>query len=204
MSIFVIGDIHGKIKQYEELVEHIHQENPASYTFQVGDMGVGFKGIPLPDISKDDVWISGNHDNHKACKKSPSYLGNFGFATFTGEEPVFYMRGAYSIDKHLRVEGISWWESEELTSNELDQAIAFYKLIKPKYVVTHDCPESVKNQLWPEFDGPITRTRQALQTMFDFHKPKAHFFGHYHQSKDVVIDGTNFVCLKELEYKKLC
>jgi Icc-related predicted phosphoesterase len=38
-----------------------------------------------------------------------------------------------------------------------------------------------------------------LHMMFQEHQPKLWVFGHHHQSKDVQINGTRFVCLNELE-----
>jgi hypothetical protein len=45
-----------------------------------------------------------------------------------------------------------------------------------------------------------TRTGEALQAMFDIHKPDYHFFGHWHVTKQMDIQGTRFVCLGELDY----
>jgi Icc-related predicted phosphoesterase len=74
-------------------------------------------------------------------------------------------------------------------------------------MVTHECPESVAHQLFGvegklKFDFP-SRTRQAFQSMFEMHQPEVWVFGHWHESRDVVISGTRFVCLAELEYKDI-
>jgi hypothetical protein len=46
----------------------------------------------------------------------------------------------------------------------------------------------------------VTETvRKLLQELFNIHQPKKWFFGHYHQSWSMTINGTDFRCLNELE-----
>ena len=51
--------------------------------------------------------------------------------------------------------------------------------------------------------GDSSRTRQALDAMFDIHKPDLWLFGHWHDSQDRNVMGTRFICLNELEYKDI-
>ncbi len=44
----------------------------------------------------------------------------------------------------------------------------------------------------------MSRTMQALNAMFELHRPDLWFFGHWHRSAGAVIDGTRFQCLGEL------
>jgi hypothetical protein len=46
-------------------------------------------------------------------------------------------------------------------------------------------------------------SRQAFNSMLQFHQPKVWVFGHWHRSFDNVINGTRFVCLDELETKEI-
>jgi hypothetical protein len=50
-----------------------------------------------------------------------------------------------------------------------------------------------------KFDDPSI-TRQALNIMFEIHKPDFWFFGHWHDRRNWSIDGTRFVCLAELDW----
>jgi hypothetical protein len=42
-------------------------------------------------------------------------------------------------------------------------------------------------------------TGWALQELFNIHQPKYWYFGHYHNSWSMIINGTRFKCLNELE-----
>ena len=66
---------------------------------------------------------------------------------------------------------------------------------------SHDCPQAVMEQLFGYKEK--SRTRQALQQMFELHQPEYWFFGHHHFSVNTVINNTNFMCLKELEVFEL-
>ena len=79
-----------------------------------------------------------------------------------------------------------------------------YEEKKPVVMVTHDCPLRVA----PFIKGSnhyndSSITQQALQAMWELHQPKLHIFGHHHVSFDMVMNGTRFVCLAELELRDL-
>ena len=48
-----------------------------------------------------------------------------------------------------------------------------------------------------------SRTRQAFDAMMSIHRPKLWIFGHWHRSRNEMIDGTRFICLAELEHKDI-
>lgn len=207
MKVRFIGDVHGKFKRYREIIRDI----PAS--IQVGDMGVGFKALrggeivdlanpPFDAMSEGDhLFIRGNHDNPEVCKKHQFHIPD---GTYL-DNKIFCLGGAVSIDRQWRTEGLDWWPDEELSNEELDRLVHKYFSIKPDIVVTHDCPESIANQIMGAFnkvkieDG--SRTRQALEIMFHKHQPKLWVFGHWHHSLNFMSGGTNFRCLGELEYE---
>ncbi len=205
----LIGDVHGKFSQYRELIRDV----PAS--IQVGDLGVGFRrkgGVRDGEIYGNPPhyamvhgshrFINGNHDNLSVC------LGHSQFIpSGTIEDDMMFVGGALSIDRQWRTEGYDWWPNEELSIQELNTMVDIYATAKPKIMVTHDCPESVAHILFGEggklkFEFP-SRTRQALQSMFELHQPELHIFGHWHESRNMVINGTRFICLAELEYKDI-
>jgi UDP-2,3-diacylglucosamine pyrophosphatase LpxH len=45
-----------------------------------------------------------------------------------------------------------------------------------------------------------SKTRQALDRMFEIHKPKLWIHGHHHMNLMRDIEGTRFVCLDELSF----
>jgi hypothetical protein len=170
-----IGDVHGRIKDFTEILETRFKDE---LIFQLGDMGVGFPGeTSLPKYPRERfLFIRGNHDNPEACLSHPNYAGDWGFI---GD--FFFLGGAWSIDWPWRRAQMAqgnppiWWPDEELNQKELDRAITAYKKAKPKIVATHDGPLSVTLKVLLECGGGLsggkqikTRTGTALQEMFAF------------------------------------
>lgn len=197
MSKFLfVGDIHGDFRSYREILNN-HSDYDA--TFQVGDFGHGFVHTPILDAKNRH--IRGNHDKPADAFTHPNYIED-GSLIETPFGTMFCMGGGLSIDKYRRHEGIDWWEDEELSYAELHKMIDIYDEAKPSIVVTHDCPQSISIRLFGHRDKNIhgSRTQQALETMFYIHKPKFWFFGHYHEYKNEVHDGTRFVCLNRIDF----
>lgn len=197
----LIGDIHGKFKNYLSLIN----ESPYP-TIQVGDYGLGFyphvdKG--LYEVMKNNIhhrFIRGNHDNLAVCKTFPNYIPDG-----TVEGNMMFVGGAKSIDRGPERQGIDYWGDEEVSYQEMNSIIDLYEKIKPEIMITHDCPNSVVeplNFMRHNFTktNKGSQTRQAFDVMLTIHRPKIWVFGHWHISVDRLIHGTRFICLNELEY----
>lgn len=187
-----IGDVHAKFSRYLSLVEQ-HEE-----TFQVGDFGVGF-GIDPPTVSLAHKFIRGNHDCREDCYQQMSYLGDYGF----WKQDVFFVGGGFSIDRAHRTEGVNWWPNEELSESQMRVAENIYAAEKPNIVVSHCCPKIIQCLLFNFPRVYDNRTIQLFDRLWMIHKPKLWVFGHYHRSRDQVVDGCRFVCLDELEAKEI-
>lgn len=189
-NLMVIGDVHGKTMYYKWLLD---DHNGPS--IQVGDFGFKrehewhMKNID-PTLHKINF---GNHDDTTFVHEKHS----LGDSHYDKKLNLMTVRGAYSIDKHHRDEGRDWWRNEQISYYQMDTAIAKCRFHQPKIMVTHDCPSSIKEKFFGYTDK--TLTNQGLQVMFEGHKPELWIFGHYHKSMDEVVDGTRFICLKELE-----
>lgn len=199
--IKVIGDVHGKTGDYKRLVRSMA---PGQRSIQIGDVGLGFKDVRLHDMSDDHKFFRGNHDNPAKCYASKHYLGDYGFLP---EDNLFWVAGAFSIDRERRTEGISWWPDEQLSYQELSAVISLYTKLKPKYVISHEAParagrfmlsKQMGSYFTAKFECCNSRTNQALQSMFEIHHPKEWVFGHYHVSETFELDGTKFTCVPEL------
>lgn len=198
----IIGDVHGKQGQYLRLLDGI------PYTFQVGDMGFEFDFLVEHGMEDDrHRFIGGNHDNYDLIEASPHCLGDFGVWSVPDFGDVFYMRGAWSIDKQFRTPGVDWWPDEELSQDKCEEALELYKEVCPKFVVSHECPldivQFVTDPLFAHqmgFDSGVimTKTNRILQRMREHHAPKLHIFGHYHKHLDIVANEVRYVCLPEL------
>jgi predicted phosphodiesterase len=187
--ILLISDVHGKWDRLNKLIE----ENKDTQIIQLGDLGIGFQGFDYPESFPDNFrFIRGNHDNPEVCREHPNYLGDYGQA---GD--LFYISGAYSLDHALRSEGVDWWPEEQLSYQELQNMIDLYVKVKPKYVISHDCPDIVCTELYGENRFP-NRTQQALQVCIEEHQPHKWVFGHHHVDYRSIMQGTEFICRKEL------
>lgn len=201
-----VGDVHGL--KYELGLILGNLPNDVSSVIQVGDMGVGFGQGDYWHESLDETlnsvkgrWIRGNHDNPSQCREMKSWIPD-GLI----ENNMMFLGGAWSIDYAYRAEGKSWWKDEELSYEELDRMLSIYDLVRPRVMVTHDCPLSVSKQLFIDSGKCFskqqynTRTGSALEHMFELHQPELWLFGHWHFDEDKVINGTRFICLNELSY----
>lgn len=191
-QITLIGDAHGKEQEYLNIVNSLESGRKS---LQVGDLG--FKQTYDRVISEIDISIhkslKGNHDWYPYLNKY-NCLGDYGMW-----EGVYYVRGAKSIDAHVRTEGVDWFSNEELTYVDFRRCVYDFVDLKPKVVVTHDCPQSINDILFGYTLKIPTITGQGLDVLWESHKPELWVFGHHHRSVDRVIDGCRFVCLAELE-----
>ena len=190
--ITVIGDVHGKYDRYLSII------NNYDYTIQLGDFGFKYDSLENVDSTKHLI-LPGNHDNYDTCYNYSNFLGDYGY-TSLNRTNFFYYRGAFSIDRSYRTIGIDYWENEQVNIDQFLKARELYREIKPKIVITHDCPEVMV----PTYIGNTARIYQnitgwALNELFNIHQPDLWIHGHYHVSKTTTFGKTKFICLKELE-----
>jgi hypothetical protein len=194
-KITILGDIHGK---YSRMHEIIREKDRSEYIVALGDVGFDYSTLDNVDPKKF-VIVGGNHENYSKIINIPHYLGDYGFTSLNGIN-LFYYRGAYSIDKQHRTIGIDWWPEEQVSVEQFMKARDLYRSIKPDIMLTHDCPETISPYLLkPGAQIYQNQTGYFLQELFNIHQPKRWFFGHYHKSWQMTINGTDFRCLNELE-----
>lgn len=193
-DIIVIGDVHGKTNRYHKILKSF----PKHDSIQVGDFGFqSHHDWHMKKINGDQHKINfGNHDYYPYLFEKHS-LENYSLIN----NEIMTIRGAFSIDKMDRVEGLDWFANEELNYGEMQGAIDFYEINKPRIVISHDCPHEIRKLLFGIEAKSITTN--GLQVMFEIHKPELWVFGHHHTSVNEVIDGTRFRCLAELETMEL-
>lgn len=211
----IVGDIHGKFNEYSFFSlgigrpRHSGDTPPPEHSIQVGDFGIGFYKEHWHQMVNDWMkenpnhrFIRGNHDNPDKCKEMSGYIPDG-----TVEGDVMFIGGAWSIDHSIRLEGYDWWRNEELSIEELNQLYDVYVDKKPRVMITHDCPTAVSWEMFISKGLSLgglsqfkTRTGEALQAMFDAHKPEQWYFGHWHQTRQQEILGTKFHCLGELDF----
>lgn len=195
----IIGDAHGHWGRYHLLLRKAH------FTIQVGDFGFDYSTLSTVDAERH-VFLGGNHDNYDKVKGCPNYLGDYGVHCVPGFGNVFFVRGGLSIDQQTggkdggpRIEGVNWWAEEEIRMADCYAALKEYSLVKPDFMITHECPASVVPHVTKSSRILPSRTNQLLQRMLEVHQPRRWVFGHYHHSWQKAISRTHFTCLDELE-----
>lgn len=179
---------------------HLTQHGDKFKILQLGDMGLGFKGVKLPNLHHNFGFIRGNHDSPDLCRMHDNYAGEYGMWN-----DLFVMGGAYSVDWMHRVPGISWWPNEEMEDYRLEKCLKLYTDLKPKIVASHEAPQSVGTALLKDggfrlykMGSTESRTAKMMQRMLEHHQPEHWFFGHYHRDWQANLGGTHFQCLNEL------
>jgi hypothetical protein len=198
-----IGDVHGRLDGWHFLA------NNARASIQLGDLSVNYDAIKQQNPRLDPMLhrvVLGNHDNYHNRPK-PYDLGDYGTYDVHDFGRIFFVRGGYSLDWQSRTAGRDFFPEEELSEYILEAAYNAYVAVKPLFVVTHECPESIREEV-PynkiKINGVVpdihTRTAYWLAKMFESHKPKYWLFGHYHVLWQQVLSGTRFMCLGELDF----
>ena len=188
-----IGDVHGEFDAYLALIEGV------DCSIQVGDMGLGF-GQELPKLGSCHGFIRGNHDDPEECKKHPNWFSD---GLYDSVWKVFFVGGAWSIDWEWRQRYEMstgrkiWWSDEECSVRQLQEIIDHYEECKPRIVVTHDCPTIMAHEIKSQHEWDKSKTRQALDRMFEIHKPELWLFGHHHVGMVRDISGVRFIALAE-------
>jgi hypothetical protein len=206
----IIGDVHGRFDEYVKLA------NEAEYSLQVGDLGFDYDCLKQLDPARHKV-LAGNHENYGRWgtekfihMQSGHWLGDFGIHEVPDFGKIFFVRGGFSIDFRYRKEGVDWFRDEELSYNQMQEALALFGALKPDFMFSHECPTDIAQAAWGDFywDGELIRpsmTAKLLQQMWSLHAPKHWLFGHHHKVWSADLCGghttpTKFRCVPELGF----
>lgn len=158
-------------------------------------------------VSSDGVHltvIDGNHDNHPQVRDSypadpDTYIrpirSNIEWAdrgacwTWAGVRFAAF-GGADSIDKHYRIEGISWWPTEIPTYAEMDRLASRGKV---DVLLTHEAPASASiSKRYPPGDTGGAAVRRMVDMAVAMARPRflAHSHHHTRYSDVISVDGS--------------
>ena len=152
-------------------------------------------GIAIaPETLEQHKWVYGNHDNPDLCVGHPNCLGHFGYIEEAG---IFFISGGYSVDFGSRTAGLDWWPNEELSEEQLKEVVKLYETVKPRVVVSHECPPVAQMALFPGDSKRLAQNRTLLtmHDLYQIHQPEFWVFGHYHRTKGKQIGKTFFRCV---------
>lgn len=185
--MIIVSDIHGDYEWIARLAESRKDE----LIVQLGDFGFGFRKFPNT-FSNNLKFFCGNHDNRSVAEKHPNCLGPFG-----EYDKFFFVSGADSIDKSMRVPGLSWWPDEELNARQADYCMTWWKNCNKKILICHDAPQFIVENYFLIYDRSFTR--QLIQRMIEIRKPEFVIFGHHHRKFSINLDDVCYRGLAEKE-----
>lgn len=175
-KVTFVGDVHDEVPKYLQETEGLDR------VIQVGDFLCG-KTFFERYIPEHHRFIHGNHDDVRQYSRMPQFIDPGTFC-----HGVFCIGGSDHSPRHRK----------PMDLPNLDFIRAAYKEYLPEYVCSHTCP-SVCGDLMT-FGGYIEMPMETfLGELFMIHHPKLWVFGHWHKSWRRVINGTQFVCLNQVE-----
>lgn len=207
--IFVTGDTHG-LQDFNKLHIFAGENNKLTkndYVIIAGDFGALWNENTLAlnlraysQLPFTILFVDGNHENFnllntypveqwhggKVHKIKPDIIHLMRGQVFEIDgKTIFTFGGATSIDKHMRIEGLSWWREELPDDNDLSEAVKNLSRYKNNvdYVITHSCGERALT--YPplksrNFQTGIYPENRMLSYFEDTVKFKHWYFGHYH------------------------
>lgn len=175
-SEFPIVDFHGgKAHKIRENIYHLMR----GYVYELeGKTFFVFGGAKSHDI-QDGIIDPADYPSLKEAVK------DYNFRTF-------------HLGEMLRIKGLSWWEQELPTQEEMDRGIENLKRydFKVDYVISHCCPTFVATLLGYKNPDKLTDYFQSL--IFDHGTQFCEWhFGHYH--RDVRVNREFFLHYERIE-----
>ena len=221
--LLATGDTHGDWNRIYDFIDKHKLNEESTGIVILGDAGLFWQNNKKDAQEKiayheafnffHIFFIDGNHENFKLLKQI-----EIDTATGMGEisEHIHYLPrgfnwqpivnnkqlnilccgGADSVDRHLRIEGLSWWSEEAISAEDIKKIDSS---IQYDYVLTHCCPIDIFNQ-YKVFLTTLNLNEniidhnseiklQELCNKIVFNK---WLFGHYHQ--DIQLNDK-FQCL---------
>ena len=228
VRVMIAGDVHGNRAQMIKDVAHALNKR-ADVLIVAGDFGVGFRLAKDTDGTVYDPWsefvsdlavssnlqiafIDGNHENFDYIETFGENTSPYQVATNVWHIPrgsVFDiagatfagMGGAISIDREFRDEGVTYWQQEAITVDDIER-LWFNAYEKPiDVLITHDgpwtpvaekfdyhtnisMPRHPGDKQYPparELDDSI-RNRSFITTLVQDLAPTYNVHGHMHMS----------------------
>lgn len=193
----------------------------------VGDFGVIWNNIPsekeekfiarLDEMPYTFAFVDGNHENFDRINNYPEEkwmrgnihrISNNVIHLMRGQiydilcegetKRVFVMGGAISVDRHQRHIGIDWWEQENPSYMEINEAFDNLDEVDNKvdYVLTHDCPAKVIPMIDPTYS--IDSVEMLLEEIDNRIEYKKWFFGHHHLNAEYGVDKEYRMLLDDI------
>jgi len=171
--IFLTGDTHGRVAGGFDRIEKLCITNGTTIDDVIvilGDAGINFNGglidckkkLFLSELPITLLCIHGNHEMRPDTIATYKQVERFGGVCYVedaypnilfakdgevyelGGKSCIAIGGANSIDKHLRVAGVSWWPDEQpsVEIKERVEGVLYARGWSVDVVLTHTCPRN--------------------------------------------------------------
>ncbi len=210
--VLLAGDTHGNGPWVGTLCKLANQHG-CDVILQLGDFGYwphtaeGRRFLDQVDWHAERYgisclyWIDGNHENHDMLAELEA--DEDGFVTIRdrcryaprghrwrwGQVHFGALGGAFSMDHHYRIEGVSWWPSEILT----DADVARLGETPLDVLLSHDAPEGapIRNfELPPRDELLCLQVRERILQAVEATQPKLVVHGHWHRRTSSELSWT--------------
>ena len=206
--MLITGDTHGEQNRFHEILSQAKRND---IILICGDCGLLFhdlvtEHIFLNRLEKEPYTIcfcDGNHENFPAIYRYPCEEWNGGkihrirnniFHLMRGQvftiegKKIFTMGGAYSVDKYMRRENVSWWKEELPNNEEYAEAVKNLKAngFSVDYIISHTAPREIIRRMGfnPDFEKDSELTGFLEWIMYEANYKKW-FFGHWHKDEEI-------------------
>ncbi len=209
--IYITGDTHGeRLRFIEGNMQGEDSWNEQDTLIVCGDFGYIFTNRPdeqdfldfLAEKSYTICFCDGNHENFTAINSYPVENWNGGSVhrirknilhlmrgqVFEIEgKKIFTMGGAYSMDKYMRREGLSWWSEELPTNDEYRAATQNLRenANKVDIIITHTAPREIIRQMCRQPDSHDAELTGFLEWVMREVSFTHWFFGHWHRDAQI-------------------
>ncbi len=225
MSFYITSDTHGLV-DIEKINYFFKNKNFTNndYLIICGDVGICNFSLLMSKTLRDvynslpikTLFIDGNHENFNLLNSYEVKEWNGGKVHFISDKIIHLMRGqvfninnttfftfggAYSIDKFIRTENVSWFKEELPNNEEFEEGLINLQKNNNQvdYVLTHTAPKSIISKMG--FDScnsdemALIKYLEMLKTDINY---KHWYFGHFHN--DIEID-EKFTCIYNKIFK---
>jgi len=219
MAIYITGDTHGgidflKLRLFADSNPQLTRDD---HVIIAGDFGAVWsvktlsKNLkPYEELPFTVLFVDGNHENFDLLNAYPVTEWNGGKVHMIKPNIIHLMRGqvfeiegktffafggATSIDKAFRREGISWWQDELPTDDDLQEAFKNLERynFKVDYIITHACDEKALYYPPLKLGNSMFSTYPENRMLSNFEERveyKHWYFGHYHLDGDLTDKKT--------------
>lgn len=209
-KIYITGDTHGAWGIDKLLRSNFNNGvklTKNDYVIILGDFGLVWnnseeerntlKKLDLQPFTT--LFIDGNHENFNILNSLPVVEWNGGNVHMINDSVIHLMRGqcfnlggktfftmggGVSQDKHLRIDGLSWWKEELPSRDEYETALDTIEKNNKEFdvILTHSAPTEILKQINPNFEGDEL-TNFLQMCVKDEVNYSEWAFGHYHIDK---------------------